>query len=281
MIPGAEQSLTRQPSGPLTPSDTRDDIQDAPAEAGHAADIGMLALNATGEMRYLGPSSGAFFAAYTSALARSCITSQSSPNTASNTQNAVSGRDTDTGFASPMLRLSYSDVHLFSESYKMWILPVYPILTSDDLDIMVMRYNEGPDLDSTECRRQPEVATEMMLFYLVMALGAINAENTLKQLRGQPEQEKTFRTSTPRPSPVSLCMRVLQLMDENFQKLHPSVRFIQIIVLISIYSSYGSIGSSQWQLAGLAMRVRTIPFLNGFSTISLSKFTLRVMYLKV
>ncbi|KAL5083027.1 hypothetical protein Trisim1_002249 [Trichoderma cf. simile WF8] len=255
LISGAEQGLTRQPSGPLTPSDTRDDIQDAPAEAGNAADIGMLALNATGEMRYLGPSSGAFFAAYTSALARSCITTQSSPNTASSTQNANSGRDTDTGFVSPTSRLSSSDVHLFSESYKMWILPVYPILTSDDLDMMVSRHNEGPELGNPECRQQPEVAIEMMRFYLAMALGAINAENTLKQMRGQPEQGKTFSTSTPRPSPVSLCMRVLQLMDENFQKLHPSVRFIQIIVLISIYSSYGSIGSSQWQLAGLAMRM--------------------------
>ncbi|KAK4065622.1 transcriptional regulator family: Fungal Specific TF [Trichoderma harzianum] len=255
LISGAEQGLTRQPSGPLTPSDTRDDIQDAPAEAGHAADIGMLALNATGEMRYLGPSSGAFFAAYTSALARSCITTQSSSNTVSNTQNANSGRDTDTGFVSPMLRLSSSDVDLFSQSYKMWILPVYPILTSDDLDKMVSRYNEAPGLDNSECRQQPEIVTEMMLFYLVMALGAINAENTLKQMRGQPEQEGMYSISTPRPSPVSLCMRVLQLMDENFQKLHPSVRFIQIIVLISIYSSYGSIGSSQWQLAGLAMRM--------------------------
>ncbi|KAL7786522.1 fungal-specific transcription factor domain-containing protein [Trichoderma afarasin] len=170
-------------------------------------------------------------------------------------QHADSGRDTDTGIVSPMLRLSSSDVHLFSESYKMWILPVYPILTSDDLDMMVSSHNEGPDLDNSEYRRQPETATDMMLFYLVMALGAINAENTLKQMRGQPEQEKMFSISSPRPSPVSLCIRVLQLMDENFQKLHPSVRFIQIIVLISIYSSYGSIGSSQWQLAGLAMRM--------------------------
>lgn len=239
----------------------------------------MLALNATGEMRYLGPSSGAFFAAYTSALARSCITSQSSPNTSSNTQNAISGRDTDTGFASPTLRLSSSDVHLFSESYKMWMLPVYPILTSDDLDIMVSRYNEMPDHDNLECRRQPETATEMMLFYLVMALGAINAENTLKQMRKQPEHEEMFSTSTHRPSPVSLCMRVLQLMDENFEKLHPSVKFIQIIVLISIYSSYGSIGSSQWQLAGLAMRVCTIPSLNGFFLISPSIFTFGAIYL--
>jgi hypothetical protein len=141
---------------------------------------------------------------------------------------------------------------------------------------MVSRYNEGPDLDNSEYRRQPEIATEIMLFYLVMALGAINAENTLKQMRGQPEQEKMATMSTPRPSPASLCMRVLQLMDENFQRLHPSVRFIQIIVLISIYSSYGSIGSSQWQLAGLAMRVCTIPSLNGLSPISQSNVTLAV-----
>ncbi|KAL6691344.1 fungal-specific transcription factor domain-containing protein [Trichoderma pleuroticola] len=255
LIPGAEQGLTRQPSLPLTPSNTRNNIQDAPTPADHAADIGMLALNATGEMRYLGPSSGAFFAAYTSALARSCISTQSSPNIASKAQNANSGRDTDIGLVNPMLRLSSSDIDLFLQSYKMWILPVYPILTSDDLDIMVSRYNEGPDVDTSECRRQPERATEMMIFYLVMALGAINAGNTLKQMRGQPEQERRFSMSTPRPSSVSLCMRVLQLMDESFQKLHPSVRFIQIIVLISIYSSYGSIGSSQWQLAGLAMRM--------------------------
>ncbi|KAL7953982.1 fungal-specific transcription factor domain-containing protein [Trichoderma compactum] len=112
---------------------------------------------------------------------------------------------------------------------------------------MVSRYNEGPDLDNSECRRQPEIAIEMMLFYLVMALGAINVENTLKQMRGQPEQEKKFSICTP----------------PTITRLQPSIRFIQIIVMISIYSSYGSIGSSQWQLAGLAMRVCTISSLNG------------------
>lgn len=253
---GTEQGPPGQLSSPsLVSSSTQPhEIPDPSIPDDNAADIGMIALNATGEMRYLGPSSGAFFASYTSALVRSCISTQNLWNITTSTQQANAGKK-DVVSVNDLGRLSAKDVNLFLRSYKMWIQPLYPVLNSDDLDMLVLRYNEGAEADNPDCGLGLEKSVELMLFYLVMALGAINDMNTVKQMRIQPEQDRLSDLSTPRPSSVSLCTRVLRLMDRNSQKLHPSVGLIQAILLISIYSSYGPIGSSQWQLAGLAMRV--------------------------
>ncbi|KAL7917604.1 hypothetical protein ACQKWADRAFT_28468 [Trichoderma austrokoningii] len=62
-----------------------------------------------------------------------------------------------------------------------------------------------------------------MIFYMIMALGATNAANTVQQFRTQSDQK--------------------------------IVGLIQVFVLIAIYLPYGSVGSSQWQLAGFAMRM--------------------------
>ncbi|KAL7941282.1 fungal-specific transcription factor domain-containing protein [Trichoderma barbatum] len=256
LISGNEQGLPVQLSSPsLASSSTHHEIQDLSAEVSRSSDIGILALNATGEMKYLGPSSGAFFAAYTSALARSCILTKNTWNSTSTAQHANTGLRADVSLVDSLVKFSSNDVNLFLQSYKMWIQPLYPILNSDDLDIIVSRYSEDPGVDSLNCEEWPERSTKLMLFYLVMALGAINATNTLKEFRRQLEQEELIDMQSTRPSPVLLCTQVLQLMDDNFQKLHPSVGFIQVILMISIYSSYGPIGSGQWQLAGLAMRM--------------------------
>ncbi|RFU73585.1 hypothetical protein TARUN_8655, partial [Trichoderma arundinaceum] len=257
LLSNTEQDPSRQLLSPdlTSPSTQLHEAQDPLTPAGNAADIGMLALNATGEMRYLGPSSGAFFAAYASALARSCISTQNLWNSPSDSQQTKVGGKMDMGAASNLDRLLAGDISLFLQSYKMWIMPLYPILDSNDLDMLVARYNEGVEAHSSDSDRGLEKSTELMLFYLVMALGAINDANTIKQMRTLPQQEKPLDLSSPRPSPVSLCTRALQLIDYNSQRLHPSITFIQVIVLISIYSSYGPIGSSQWQLAGFAMRM--------------------------
>ncbi|KAL6900582.1 hypothetical protein GGI43DRAFT_53246 [Trichoderma evansii] len=63
--------------GIISPSTQSQEIQASSTPADDAADLGIVALNATGEMKYLGPSSGAFFAAYASALARSCFSMKS------------------------------------------------------------------------------------------------------------------------------------------------------------------------------------------------------------
>lgn len=223
----------------------------------------MLALNATGEMKYLGPSSGAFFATYASALARSCLSTKNSSNVSLSPQQAEASREKGHGSADKPSRLSSNDINLFLLSYKMWILPLYPILNSDDLDLLIRRYTEEIGEDDSQLRQGGfEKDTELMIFYMVMALGAINVTNTIQQVRIQSNQQDLLGFEASRPSPISLCTRVLRLIDYNSHLLRPSVGFIQVFVLISIYSSYGSIGSSQWQLAGFAMRVLpSLPFL--------------------
>ncbi|KAL7931375.1 fungal-specific transcription factor domain-containing protein [Trichoderma chlorosporum] len=255
LVHGAEQSLLTEPSPSPVPLNSSYKLQDSSSPTDHTADIGMLTLNATGETRYLGPSSGVFFATYTGAVVRSCVFPQNLATAVFTSQRTHFGPQMGIGSVNGPFKLSSNDVHLFMQSYKMWILPLYPILNSEDLDMLTSEYNKRPNFGKSDACRRPEEATRMMLFYSVMALGAINAANTRKQLHEQHEQEKIAETSTLRPSPASLCAKAVQLMNHNTQIIHSSIPFIQVIALISIYSSYESVGSSQWQLAGLAMRM--------------------------
>lgn len=252
---GFTQGSTLSP-GMISPSIQSQEMQAPSTPADDAADLGIVSLNANGEMKYLGPSSGAFFAAYASALARSCFSMKNIHNISLSSQQAEIGREKVYGSADKPDRLSSSDINLFLLSYKMWILPLYPILNSNDLDLLIRRYNEESGEDNSPLRQGgSEKDIELMIFYMVMALGAVNAANTIQQIR-IPSDQKTFPDfSASRPSPISLCTQVLRLIDYNSHILHPSIGFIQVFLLISIYSSYGPIGSSQWQLAGFAMRV--------------------------
>lgn len=216
----------------------------------------MLALNATGEMKYLGPSSGAFFAAYASALAKSCLSTKNSGNISLNSQQGETNRENCHRSANKPGSLSSDDISLFLTSYKTWILPLYPILNSEDLDKLMRTYTEevGKD-DSQMTQGGSEKDIELMMFYMTMALGAINAANTIQQVRKESHHKDLLGFDASTPSPRSLCTRVLQLIDYSSHILRPSVGLIQVFVLIAIYSSYGPTGSSQWQLAGFAMRV--------------------------
>lgn len=94
----------------------------------------------------------------------------------------------------------------------------------------------------------------MGLFYLVMALGAIHRANTIKQLQLDLFHSNLSDKAVPPAYLYSMASRYFHL---HLEQLRPSIWFIQIILLICIYTFYGPIGSSQWQLAGLAMRVRS------------------------
>lgn len=138
----------------------------------------------------------------------------------------------------------------------MWILPLYPVLNSHDLDMLSRTYTEETGEEDSQMRQgESEKDIQLMIFYMVMALGAVNAANTSQQIRKQSCHKDLLGLDASRPSPTSLCTRVLQLIDYNSHILRPSVGLIQVFILIAIYSSYGPIGSSQWQLAGFAMRV--------------------------
>ena len=96
--------------------------------------------------------------------------------------------------------------------------------------------------------------TEMTIFYLVLSLGAANRMNTIEQLRNQSQQ--TFEMMSPTASsPSYLYSLSLMCFDCVVDKLCSSLVYMQVILLICIYSSYRPVGSNQWQLSGLAMRV--------------------------
>ncbi|KAL3964903.1 hypothetical protein ACCO45_001907 [Purpureocillium lilacinum] len=84
-----------------------------------------------------------------------------------------------------------------------------------------------------------------------MALGAIHRANTIKQLQLDLFHSNVSDKAVPPAYLYSMASRYFHL---HLEQLRPSIWFIQIILLICIYTFYGPIGSSQWQLAGLAMR---------------------------
>lgn len=213
----------------------------------NGSEIGLLALNATGEQRYLGPSSGALFANVAIALVRS----------SGLTQNALRGRpghpvvnnETLTGSPDEPHPLSPDEVRLLLQSYKIWVHPLYPLFDLDWLDGLVARCSR-PTASSDDQSQ----GRDMGLFYLVMALGAIHRANTIKQLQLDPFHSNLSDKAVPPAYLYSMASRYFHL---HLEQLRPSIWFIQIILLICIYTFYGPIGSSQWQLAGLAMRVRS------------------------
>ncbi|PSN59775.1 hypothetical protein BS50DRAFT_507798 [Corynespora cassiicola Philippines] len=96
---------------------------------------------------------------------------------------------------------------------------------------------------------------EMATFYLVMALGAINHDNTIKELKIQAHESSFQHRIASGHSSALLYLKALKQIDLGAQCCTPSISLIRILLLISIYSSYEPISSSQWQLIGLAMRM--------------------------
>lgn len=162
----------------------------------------------------------------------------------------------------PYKSLLPDEIRLLLRSYKMWVHPLYPLLDLEVLDNLVARCTV---LQANSYPHQSQ-GQEVSIFYLVMALGATNYTNTLKQLNLDPAQA---RPSDSASSPTYLYSVASKYFLSGEEQLRPSIVFIQIILLVCIYSSYGPIGSSQWQLAGLAMRVGALdpPFSLPFTNI--------------
>lgn len=234
-----------QPDRPLS--------DDSPAENNsNAPEISLLALNATGELRYLGPSSGALFANYAIALLGSNVSSSKR-----NRQHPDGGGsevilDARVDGDSEQRPLSSKEVQFLLQSYKMWVHPLYPLLDLERLDGLVARCLAA----QSTIGAQTGEGHDMGIFYLVMALGATNHANTAKQLRINPS---AIGLSDRATSPTYLYAAASRYFLRSAEHLRPSVKFIQMILLVCIYSFYAPIGSSQWQLAGMAMRVTSPP----------------------
>ncbi|CAG9993105.1 unnamed protein product [Clonostachys byssicola] len=216
-----------------------------------APDISLLALNATGEQRYLGPSSGAFFSSYATALLQSCEPSMASVLHPGKTRGA---NQAQARFRDDQLPLQPDAIALLKKSYEMWVQPLYPLLSHEALDDLANRCGKLQNAPFSELVQSPESCSEMAVFYLAMALGAANHMSTCTQL-GSNQGRRGFQgASLPVPSSTRLYSVALQYLSTLGKDFHSSPAFIQILLLVCIYSSYGPIESSQWQMAGLAMR---------------------------
>jgi hypothetical protein len=232
------------------PSGSATDGQLGPASSNNeeAPDIGLLALNATGESRYLGPSSGAMFANYAIALVQSSGLSNQPERNRRPHSSTMNDNVTGANLHEEHQPLPPDEVQLLLGSYRMWVHPLYPLLDIESLERLVATCGTSQTSDATETQEQ-----DMSLFYLVMALGAANRANTIKQLQLEPAN---YKPSDKTASSSFLFSMASQRLYLNAEGIRPSIMFIRTILLICIYSFYEPIGSSQWQLAGMAMRVR-------------------------
>jgi hypothetical protein len=219
-----------------------------------APEISMLALNATGETRYLGPSSGVPLASHAAATASSMASCGSSMqiNASVTSRNGVHSR--------PAVILTDQDkvqdeaeVDVLVRSYQTWIQPLYPLFEMETLyaSMRAMRELEAagiPDPDRTcECRLQ------MAEYYLVLALGAIHHGRSTEQRRVDAENLRS--QSEPRRDPARLYLKSLEYFNTYSGGLPSSIPIIRVILLMCIYGFNGKVGNSQWQMAGFAMRV--------------------------
>ncbi|KAJ6447310.1 C6 transcription factor [Purpureocillium lavendulum] len=260
------QSTSNDPAGGISqlqsPRARRASVQGSSNGPGHATgsdaaspdrnesvpEISLLALNATGELRYLGPSSGAVFANYAMALVRS-IAASSTKRRRHGPARAATETPLMSGDNEQQHCLSPHETRLLLQSYNMWVHPLYPLLDPEFLDDLVSRCSAFPSSRDAP----PAQGQELGIFYLVMALGSLNHTNTVKQLQLGPS---TAVLSERAASPAHLYSEASRHFVDSVEhmQLRPSISFIQIMLLVCIYSFSGPIGSSQWQLAGLAMR---------------------------
>ncbi|CAH0053788.1 unnamed protein product, partial [Clonostachys solani] len=227
-------------------------VGDSSPARSEAPDISLLALNATGEQRYLGPSSGAFFASYATALLQSC---EPVLPAALRPRRVGGPNQAQAHFIDDRLPLQPDIIALLQKSYEMWVQPLYPLLSHEALASLADRCGKLQNAPLSELVQSPESCSEMTVFYLAMALGAANHMSTCKQLGANQARGGFQDTSLSVPSSTQLYAMALQYFSTLGKEFHSSPMFIQILLLVCIYSSYGPIESSQWPMAGLAMRV--------------------------
>jgi hypothetical protein len=214
--------------------------------------MSILALNATGEQRYLGPSSGSFFATYAASILRSCAPGQA--RIFSEQAGMRTATETSQEAVEIYIPLRPDTVRLLQRSYAMWIDPLYPLMSLHKLSDLIARCAKTQATYPTVPSGTAESVGEMIIFYLVMALGALNRTRTLSQLPPDALAELTPSTAAT-PSPAMLYSLAMELFQKVSANLQPSVSVIRILILVCIHSSQIPLGPSQWHSAGFAMRV--------------------------
>lgn len=219
-----------------------------------APEISMLALNATGETRYLGPSSGVPLASHAAATASSMVSYGSSMqiNASATSRNGVHSRPTIALTDQDKVQ-DEAEVDVLIRSYQTWIQPLYPLFEMETLRAVMHGMREQEAAGIPEPDRTAECRSQMAEYYLVLALGAIHYGRSTDQSRTNTEDLRS--QPGPRRDPARLYLKSLGYFNIHSGGLPSSIPMIRIILLMCIYGFNGKVGNSQWQMAGFAMRV--------------------------
>jgi hypothetical protein len=206
-------------------------------------EISVLSLRSTADMHDVDSASGFFFKSYASHLAHSFGCSRAASLNEPN-WNAT------------LRTLTPETIILLLRSFQMWVQPLYPLLHHADLERLGVKYSDPQTLSTDDHPKDGDSDPDELVFCLVMALGAVCLPNTTKELRESPSREVQQSVNPIMCSANSIFSRALHLFDRcDGQGSRPTLGMIQCMLLVSIYGMYAPIGSSQWQLTGLAMRV--------------------------
>jgi hypothetical protein len=229
-----------------------------------APDISLLALNATGELRYLGPSSGSFFAKYASNFARSLLLEDtkrvsqagSQPPNPSTIGERLHLPAIDTG-ADTMRYLTPRMSRYLLNCYLNWVQPMFPLLDQSYTKVVLEPFstnqNQQDDITAPGHESQRLI---MIIYLLVLALGAVHVtphDHDTEEQACYLEYQDAF--SSKKLSPDLFFVEALNHLDLISQVMQPSIPLIQIILLVCIYGGYKPSGNRQWKLSGIAIRV--------------------------
>lgn len=244
------QSSTR--SSPLDGTEFTQPPEEQPSSKGQddtvekevgdiAANVAVLSLNATGEMRFMGGPSGVLFSRLIASTVKKYLYNTDLEQNEEiqsrwllSSQGPVPYIHHDDSYGSgdaqtiPPLETAKS----YLTTYMQWVHLTYPIFHQATLDSLVCLVYENPSTLS---------ASQWTIFYLVMATGEWH-QNHLTEVSGPPGT-----------SAVELFNKAMAWFDRVLPL--DGMEGLQIVLLLAIYSSYRPTGSSQWHLVGIAMRV--------------------------
>ncbi|KZF21948.1 hypothetical protein L228DRAFT_268457 [Xylona heveae TC161] len=212
--------------------------------------ISLLVLNATGEVRYLGASSGSFLAKYIANVAQSSLSRNHRLCFSSEGRETplVSNSNRDSVFIPTNWRTSETFPFLL-RCYMRWVNSIYPLF-SDDYITMLESFSSSSSLPE----KNGDVA---VIFYLVMSIGAIHSEQAhlLNDIQGDTGIPAYQDASSHGLSAETLYQNATTLLESQIKGLTPRINLVQILNLISIYASHRPSDNKQWHVGGIAMRL--------------------------
>ncbi|RDW63307.1 hypothetical protein BP6252_10852 [Coleophoma cylindrospora] len=204
-----------------------------------AAEIGVLSLNAIGEMRFQGSLTGIVFCKLVTAAARKLLgveikttgtVYQDREEESFHTASELVDTAPDTADLDHVPPRALAEVLL--QTYINCIHVTYPIFHTANLDALIT---------AVYTDKEGVSPTQSAIFHLIMALGAIHQKSLVDDAIPATCLAAKFFT------------RAMAKLD--YILLWDGIEGLQVVLLLSMYASYRPSGSSQWHLLGIAMRI--------------------------